>query len=253
MAVYNRMRNPIPSRGTGRQANARLIASRGQVANPNPGVTIPGVGIQPMPTSSSSPLGVNPISAPIAAPSQVSQQQGPLTAQQLLQPFMPGQQSPTGQQQQQSGGWLSGIRDALVGSPGSMDRFVPFSPTQQAAFEFILNNAISGLGNMDQNFDPIEQRARQQYQQQTVPGLAERFTALGGGQRSSAFAQNLGQSGADLESQLAALRSQYNMQRSGQLQSLLGLGLAPRYESIYQAGQPGFIPQFLGGLSSRLF
>lgn len=75
----------------------------------------------------------------------------------------------------------------------------------------------------------LQQQARQNFQQQTVPALAERFTAGGGG-RSSAFNQQLAQAGGNLEAQLAALGPQFEQQRRGQL-------LQQRGQDIGQMGQ----------------
>jgi len=59
------------------------------------------------------------------------------------------------------------------------------------------------------DFGPIEAQARQKFMQETIPGLAERFTALtGGGQRAGAFERQKAQAGTELETGLAALRAQ---------------------------------------------
>lgn len=82
------------------------------------------------------------------------------------------------------------------------------------------------------SFDPIEQQARQDFAQTTVPTIAERFSSMGG-QRSSAFGQQLGQAASGLESQLAALRSGHLFKQGaleqgqqGLNQGLLGLNQA---------------------------
>ena len=90
----------------------------------------------------------------------------------------------------------------------------------------ILNN-LAQMGAQNADFGNIENRARSQFATQTIPGLAERFTSMGGGQRSSAFQGALGQAGADLESQLAAQRAGFGLQQ-------LGLGLQPQFESYLQ-------------------
>lgn len=81
------------------------------------------------------------------------------------------------------------------------------------------------------SFEPIAQLARQNFQEQTIPALAERFAGLGGLQ-STAFKGELGRAGSNLDNQLAALRSQYGLQQ-GDLQAKtanilgnLGLGQA---------------------------
>lgn len=112
--------------------------------------------------------------------------------------------------------------------------------------------ALQGLQNPYEGFAPIANQAREQFQSSTVPSLAERFTALGNSQRSSSFQRALGQAGAGLESNLAALQSQYGQRQQGLLQNLLGLALQPNFDTIYQQQQPGFLQSALGGLSGGL-
>lgn len=118
-----------------------------------------------------------------------------------------------------------------------------------------------GPNNWQQYFDfaPIEQQARTQFNTQTVPSLAERFTSMGGegGQRSSAFQGALGRAGAGLEEGLAALKAQYALPQAqlaqnqqgmqlNQLQTLLGGGLNRQFEGSYFRRQPqGFWENFL--------
>lgn len=80
------------------------------------------------------------------------------------------------------------------------------------------------------NFDPIEQQARASFEQQTVPGLAERFTGMGAGASgSAAFARNMGSAAAGLESSLASLKAQllpqWEMQQAQYGLSRAGLGM----------------------------
>jgi hypothetical protein len=110
------------------------------------------------------------------------------------------------------------------------------NPLQQNAMDQLVQQ---GLANS--NFQGIEDRARKDFATKTIPLLSERFSAFGGsGTRTSGgFENRLGQSGADLESQLAALRGQYGMQQ-------LGLGLQPQFENIYQPEQEGFAQGIAG-------
>lgn len=143
----------------------------------------------------------------------------------------------------------SGIGSFLMGTPGHAENIARFTPQQQQALNQILSQALGSLSSQNLDFGPIEQNARTQFQQQTVPSIAERFTSLGrGAQSSSGFSQALGQAGSGLESGLASLRSQYGLQQGALLQNLLGLGLQPQFESLYHSRQPGFIESILGAL-----
>lgn len=142
-----------------------------------------------------------------------------------------------------------------------------FNPQQMGVQQSALQQALSLLGGQGSglsnqfNFAPIAQQARTQFQQQTVPGLAERFAGLGSGAglSSPAFASQLGQAGAGLEGQLAALQSQYGLQQQGLnqqlLNQLLGFGLQPQFENIYAPQQQSFgqsISPYLGQLLGQL-
>lgn len=91
--------------------------------------------------------------------------------------------------------------------------------------QIMQNLAQMGAQNLD--FGPIEQREQKRFQTDIIPSLAERFTAMGGGQRSSAFQGALGQSSADLGERLAALRAGFGAQQ-------LQFGLQPQFESHLQ-------------------
>lgn len=118
----------------------------------------------------------------------------------------------------------------------------------------LLNQTLQGSQTpQGYGFEPIENRARQQFEQRTIPGLAERFSSLGSGgsQRSSAFTGALGGAASDLEGQLAALRSQYGLQErqqlgqeQGQRQNLLGTLF--NQNKGQQALQQNLLGQLLG-------
>ncbi len=142
-------------------------------------------------------------------------------------------------------------RDFFLGTPARTEQVQRFGPEQQQAFSQILQQALSGLQNPQAGFEPIAQQARTQFEQQTVPGLAERFTGLDG-QRSSAFAQTLGQAGAGLEQGLAAQGAQFGQQQQGLLQQLLGQGLQPQFDPIRIEQDPGLIRQGTTAFSQGL-
>ena len=137
---------------------------------------------------------------------------------------------------------MSSFGNFLFGQPEQVQQIQKFGPEQEQAFSQILRQALSGMQNPTQGFEPIAQREMSRFQSQTVPSLAERFTSMGaGGQRSSAFAGALGGAGADLGERLGALGSQYGLQRTGQLQQLLGMGLTPQFESMLRPQTHGFL------------
>lgn len=99
---------------------------------------------------------------------------------------------------------------ALFGSSSPKIRQLPTQTPAQMALTGQAGNIAQGLlGQLNQPFgqSPIAQQARQQFQTQTIPTIAERFSSLGA-QNSSAFQNALGQAGVGLESNLASLGQQ---------------------------------------------
>jgi len=161
------------------------------------------------------------------------------------------------------GGLASGAAgaglSALLGRGGTglgpteaqFKEFERFTPQQQSALSQILSMALGGIQDPTAGFAPIEERARMQFEERTIPTIAERFTALGG-QRSSAFRQALGQAGAGLESQLGEQRAQFGQQNLAQLLSMLQLGLQPQFERAMIPGGPGFLGSLLQGVGGAI-
>lgn len=147
-------------------------------------------------------------------------------------------------------GFLQGLSDFFLGSDPRIQQ-APRLSTQQLGLQNqgignlmqLLQGGQGGMpGGAPGNFAPIAQKARTQFQTQTIPGLAERFTSMGN-QRSGAFQAALGNAGAGLEEGLAAQESQYGLQQNAQLQNLmkilLGISSQPGFENIIFGGQPG--------------
>jgi hypothetical protein len=128
------------------------------------------------------------------------------------------------------------------GAMSAMGKSNPERTKQLPRFTGQGQDALSQLlsqGMQNADFGGMENRARNMFQTQTMPSIAERFTSMGGegGQRSSAFAPAAMGAGADLESQLAALKGRFGMQQ-------LGMGLTPQFENIFIPKSPGRMQQF---------
>ena len=140
------------------------------------------------------------------------------------------------------GGLLSGLfgGGGLTGKSESVDQFNRFSPQQQS----VLNDLLM-QGSQNADFDQVENREMSRFKTQTIPGLAERFTAMDGGQRSSGFQQALGGASSDLGERLGGMRSQFGMQQ-------LGMGMTPQFESAFRPRKAGGIEQGLGSIMQLL-
>lgn len=154
-----------------------------------------------------------------------------------------------------------GFLDSLFGTSGGLEQYPTMMPGQQSMQEQLLSQIGPLLQQMQQpsqqfDFGPIEQQARTQFRENTIPSLAERFTSMGeGGQRSSAFQSAIGRAGAGLETGLAGMKSQIGLHQQGMeqsklqnlLSSLLGGGMKPAFQTRQVGGQPGILGP-LGGL-----
>jgi len=157
----------------------------------------------------------------------------------------------TGSSAMPSSNQRGGVGRFFLGDEAQTMQFPKFNPAQEKAFAQILQQSLGEIGKNPIDFNPIEQKARMGFAQTTIPSIAERFTAMNG-QRSSAFGQQLGAAGANLETDLGALRSQYGLQRQALLQNLLGLGLTPQFESAYSPRTQGFLETGAQGAASTL-
>lgn len=147
------------------------------------------------------------------------------------------------------------LSEFLFGKKEKTQQMPLFSPEQQAFMDMLLQGTKPGvqsgmeylsqlLSGDEKEMDIFEAPLRRQYEEQTIPSLAERFASLDA-QDSSAFGQALGQAGAGLTENLAALRQGLKMQALQQLQGLFTPGLGQRQENILRPGTSGF----LGGVA----
>lgn len=159
----------------------------------------------------------------------------------------------------------------LFGSDDKFKKLKNFSPEQQQFFNQFMQQ-LMGMqggengGGVNQGIDILQQYLNpesdiyknfekpymQQFEQQTVPGLAEKFAGFGGGMggglSSSGFGQALSSAGSNLQTNLAQMKSQ--MQRSaigdifGQFNTMTGQGLgAQPFSYGHQQGTAGLLPQ----------
>lgn len=125
---------------------------------------------------------------------------------------------------------IGGQGNPITGYNASAQQFPRFTPEQQQAQSQFLQR---GLANS--NFQGIEDYARKQFNQKTIPSLANRFSAFGHNDISSPdFANQLGEHATDLETNLASLRAGHGFNEAQ-------LGLQPTFENIYTPAQQGVI------------
>lgn len=165
------------------------------------------------------------------------------------------------------------LLDFLFGRRDKMSQVPTLAPYQQQGLQGLFANPIQnsplyGAGsNYLQNllqggpeaFQAFEAPYLMNFEQNIAPGIAERFAGLGTGSsglQSSGLNNSLAQAGRSLQTDLAGLRSNLQMQALPQAlgyaqqpysNMFTGLGIRP-FENVYQPGTPGLVGGALPGL-----
>jgi hypothetical protein len=148
---------------------------------------------------------------------------------------------PTGTQAQQQfgGNDLIQLLQQMMGQGGGLN----------SANQYDQGLLQGNQGQPGSAYDQFSSPYLQQFQEQVLPQIAERFAGQGA-LSSSGFGQTLGGAGAGLQSQLAQLFSQLQGQASGRQQnqfqnlSQIGLGYSP-FAYHEKQGTTGFVAPYL--------
>lgn len=149
------------------------------------------------------------------------------------------------------------------GTEGKMKQYSTMTPEQMGVQSGIYDFLQGGKSNMPGgdymqslfSNDPSAFRAYEapmmrQFNEEVVPGLAERFSGSGmGGRQSSAFQNQMGQAGMKLSEALGAQRANLRQGAMSNIMQMLGLSQTPTFENVYQAGQPGAAQGIFSGLA----
>ena len=162
----------------------------------------------------------------------------------------------------------------LFGSPDKLKKVATGTKEQQGLHNSILGQAMGMQGagggydlaqnyfnnflgdNQQQAFDQFSQPYLQQFQEQMLPQIAERFAGMGA-LSSSGFGQSLGGAASGLQSQLAQLFSQLQSQAAGQQYnqynqlSQTGLNYQP-FAYQQKQGSGGMLAPLLGGIGTAM-
>tara|TARA_R110000868_G_scaffold213525_2_gene463618 strand:- start:1236 stop:1772 length:537 start_codon:yes stop_codon:yes gene_type:complete len=169
-----------------------------------------------------------------------------------------------------------GLGSFLFGSRDKLSKKQTYTPQQMQFLNQLLGALGGGQGGQegqggnfldyysnllggDQgqgDFESFAEPYRQEFQNQTIPMLAERFAGAGGAGAggmsgalsSSGFGQSLGAAGSNFNAQLAQLFAGLRQSAAGQMSGLAGLGLgAQPYAFQQKSASPGFLTSGLAG------
>lgn len=149
-------------------------------------------------------------------------------------------------------GTKKGGGNFLFGQPEGIEQVQNYTPQQQGIMQLLQQLGIYGLQNPYEGFEDISNQAHNEFNQQTVPNLAESFTRMTNGAMSSpSFASQLGQAGAGLSGDLAAQKAQYGQQNMQQILQMLQMGLHPQFENLHRPQSNGLVQNaLLGGIQA---
>ena len=151
------------------------------------------------------------------------------------------------------GGVVGGLSGLFGGGGKDKDRFdreSTLSPEQEKIFTLVQQLLQGQLGGEGQQ--AFEAPFLRQFQEQTIPGIAERFSGLGA-QSSSAFQQSLGAAGAGLQENLAAMGATRQQNTITQLMQMLGIetkARSPKEKSFLEQFALGAAPSLMDALGS---
>lgn len=113
------------------------------------------------------------------------------------------------------------------------------------------------LGDEEGAFEDFERPALQQFEEEIIPSILERFSGMGA-RSSSALGQTLGRAGKDLETSLSQQRAGLKQSALQQLLGMGQLGLTRRTQPYVKQGRTGLMEalapmsgQILGGIASN--
>jgi hypothetical protein len=146
------------------------------------------------------------------------------------------------------GSALAGAAGGAASNRGKFQQVNRFNPQQNQQLDLLTQLGLGQLQNPQQGFEGIANKARSDFNNITVPGLAERFAGSNSRLSSPSYLSQLGAAGAQLDTNLGGQAAQYGQNQQGLALQQLGLGLQPRFDQAYMGGGDNFLSSLLGGL-----
>lgn len=148
--------------------------------------------------------------------------------------------------------WLASLLPLLLGGGGLLASGIgnkkpqgiqfPTQTPQQQQFQNKILEMLGGQLGEANDFESFAAPFRREFNEQTVPGIAERFAGLGG-LSSSGFTQSLGQAGAGLNEKLASLQTGLKQDK---FRSLLPFAMQSAFGTGIQPGGQNWLSELLG-------
>lgn len=154
------------------------------------------------------------------------------------------------------------FREYIFGSKDKIKNQQLYSPEQQAYINQMLQGAQGGtqnvfdyinsiLSNDPEAYADFEAPYMQQFNEEIIPNILERFSGMGA-RSSSAVNQTLGKAGENLQMQLAAMRANLKNQAINQLMGYGQQGLTQQTQPYVQQGMQGVASPLLQGFGQAV-
>lgn len=140
------------------------------------------------------------------------------------------------------------VQQLLLGTPAEATQVKRFTGEQENLQPLIIDKIKKYL-EQNSSFGPIGEQAKRQYYEQGIPGIKSQF-ATGGA--SSAYQNALARGGSQLQSNLAALESNYNLEQQKLIPGLGKLAFEPQFETIYQPNKAGLVEEAALGFAPKV-
>lgn len=151
------------------------------------------------------------------------------------------------------------FKDLFFGKSPQIKQQQNYSPEQQNFMNMILQSAQSGNQNAldwlnslfddEEGMEDFERPAMEQFNEQIVPNILERFRG-GNSKNSSGLQQTLGQAAKGLSSNLSAQRSGIRQNAINALQNYSGIGLNKQTTPYQTSGTQGVFDMLSQGIGS---
>jgi len=156
---------------------------------------------------------------------------------------------------------MANIWKMLFGDKGRVKQASTLTPGQQQLAQQTQSGLMGGdtnnphmqwlqslYGNDPNAFAEYERPMMRQFNEEVVPGIAERFAGLGmGAQGSSAFQQQLASAAQRLSEGLGAQRANLRMGGGQQFQGYYGQAMNPQFQNFYQSPYQGMAQPAMQG------
>ena len=160
--------------------------------------------------------------------------------------------------------FFSGFTDLFKSQPEHVQRINPLRSEQEGLYQQwqqamqgpgaggatgdaadYYRSLMSGEGAAD-----FEAPLQRQFQEDIMPGIAERFAGMGSGALSSSgFQQQASRAGTDLAERLGSIRAGLRMQGAQGLQGMAQQGMQPVDEMMLRPREGSFFEKFAGAMA----